>query len=280
MSDTATIAEQDSFVEAELNYLAPMSERPRSYTFEPPAGVPRTNIVNDPHRVAIHDARRCAGDCALDRHGFALLDHRSKLSSFADESLVRSVYYREAEDLLKQVTGADRVFIFDHTLRRRIPGAQDYRDGPRQPATRVHVDHTAESGPQRVRDLLPDEAEELLRGRVQVINLWRPIHHPVYDAPLAVCDATTVAPDDLVPSDLVYPNRVGETYSVRFGSTHRWYYAPHMRPDKVLLLKCTDSRTDVAARFTPHAAFLQSDVPADAPTRESIELRTLVFHTA
>jgi len=280
MSDTASFAEQDSFVEADLNYLAPMSERPRSYTFEPPAGAPRSNIVNDPHRVAIHDARPHTGDYALDRHGFALLDHRSKVTSFDDESVIRGVYYREAEDLLKQVTGADRVFIFDHTLRRRIPGAQDYRDGPRQPATRVHVDHTAKSGPQRVRDLLPDEADELLRGRVQVINLWRPIHHPVYDAPLAVCDATTVAPDELVPSDLVYRNRVGETYSVRFGPTHRWYYAPHMRPDEVLLLKCTDSRTDVAARFTPHTAFLESDVPADAPTRESIELRTLVFHAA
>ena len=110
MSATATFAEQDAFVEAELNYLAPMSERPRSYTFEPPAGTARTNIVNDPHRVAIHDARPQAGDYALDRRGFALLDHRSKVTSFDDESVIRGIYYREAEDLLKQVTGADRVF--------------------------------------------------------------------------------------------------------------------------------------------------------------------------
>ncbi len=144
-----------------------MSERPRSYTFEPPAGTARTNIVNDPHRVAIHDARPRAGDHALDQHGFALLDHRSKVTGFDDESVIRNLYYREAEDLLKQVTGAGRVFIFDHKLRHCIPGAQDYRDGPRQPATRVHVHHTAKSGPQRVRDLLPEEAEELLRGRVQ-----------------------------------------------------------------------------------------------------------------
>ena len=95
------------------------------------------------------------------------------------------------------------------------PAQQDRsRSGPRQPATRVHVDHTAQSGPQRVRDLMADEAEELLKGRVQVINLWRPIRGPLRDAPLAVCDARTVDPDDLVPSDLVYRERVGETYSV------------------------------------------------------------------
>jgi hypothetical protein len=278
MSEAAP--QQNPWVEAELNYLAPISERPRSYTFTPPPGTPQTNVVAEPHRVPIHDARAHARSFTLDGQGFALLDQRSAVASFDDEAEIRGTYYSEAERLLKDVTGADRVFIFDHTLRRRVPGAQDYRDGPRQPATRVHVDHTATSGPQRVRDLLPDEADILLRGRVQVINLWRPIRHPVYDAPLAVCDATTVQPQELVPSDLVYPHRVGETYNVRFGAAHRWYYAPQMRPEEVLLLKCTDSRTDVAARFTPHSAFLEVDVPAGAPNRESIELRALVFHRA
>ena len=134
-------------------------------------------------------------------------EHRSDVTDFEDEAQIRGIYYAEAERLLKEITGADRVYIFDHTLRRRIPGLQDHRDGPRQPATRVHVDHTAKSGPQRVRDLLADEAEELLKGRVQVINMWRPINHPVYDAPLAVAEAPSVRFDELVPSDLVYPNR-------------------------------------------------------------------------
>ncbi len=278
MSDTAS--QQYPKVEAELNYLAPSPERPRSYTFEPPPGTPQTNVAAEPHLVPIYDARPHARRFTLDGQGFALLDHSSAVTNFDDETEIRGTYYAEAEQLLKDVPGADRVFIFDHTLRRRVPGAQDYRDGPRQPATRVHVDHTAKSGPQRVRDLLPDEAETLLRGRVQVINLWRPIRHPVYDAPLAVCDATTVQPQELVPSDLVYRDRVGETYNVRFGATHRWYYAPQMRTDEVLLLKCTDSRTNVAARFTPHSAFLEPNAPADAPPRESIELRALVFHRA
>ena len=141
----------------------------------------------------------------------------------------------------------------------------------------MHVDHTATSGPQRVRDLLPDEADELLKGRVQVINLWRPINHPVYDAPLAVAEAPSVRFEELVPSDLVYPNRVGETYNVAFSPEHRWHYIKEQRPDEVILIKCYDSRTDVA-RFAPHTAFLIPDAPADSPARESIELRTLVFH--
>jgi hypothetical protein len=124
--------------------------------------------------------------------------------------------------------------------------------------------HTVKSGPQRVRDLLYDEAEELLRGRVQVINLWRPIRGPLCDAPLAVCDAASVAPADLVPSDLVYPNRIGETYAVTYNSSHRWFYVPAMRTDEALLIKCFDSLTDGRARFAPHTAFDDPTAPADA----------------
>ncbi len=104
-----------------------------------------------------------------------------------------------------------------------MPDAEVSADAPRQPVRGVHIDHTARSGPQRVRDLLPDEAEELLKGRVQVVNLWRPIKGPLLDSPLAVFDATSIALDDLMPSDLVYPHRVGETYSVKFNPAHRWY---------------------------------------------------------
>ena len=128
-----------------------------------------------------------------------------------------------------------------------------------------------------MRDLLPDEAESLLRGRVQVINLWRPIRGPLQDAPLAVADARSVAPADLVGQDLVYPDRVGETYAVTFNPAHRWFYVPDMQPHEALLLKCYDSATDGRARFAPHTAFEDPSARANKPPRESIELRTLVF---
>jgi hypothetical protein len=265
-------------VQAELNYLVPSSTKPRTYAYDPPPGVPRTDMAPDPHRLPIRDVRRAASIVSLDREGFSLFRHRSAVRDFQDEETIRQIYYAEAVQLLKGVTGADRVFIFDHTVRCRVPGSEDRRNGLRQPVTRVHVDHTTKSGPQRVRDLLPDEANELLRGRVQIINLWRPIRGPVRDAPLAVCDALTVGQDDLIPSDLIYPHRVGETYSVIFDPAHRWFYVSDMQPNEVLMLKCYDSMIDGRARFAPHSAFLDPTAPSDAPPRESIELRTLVFH--
>ena len=269
------------YVEAELNYLVPMPERPRYYAYSTGPQAPQSNMRHEAHRVPIHDMRPIVSEIALDRQGFALIEQRSRVQDFWDDEEVRRVYYPEAERLIAEATGASRVFVFDHVQRRRIAGTADRASGgPRQPATRVHVDHTARSGPQRARDLLGEEAEELLKGRVQVINLWRPIEGPLFDAPLAVCDARTVDPADLVPSDLVYRDRVGETYSVTWNPAHRWYYVPQMRRDEGLLLKCCDSKEDGRARFMPHTSFTDPTTPADARPRESIELRTLVFHPA
>lgn len=269
------------WVKATLNYLAPSQERPRTYTFDPPEGTPRTTAVSDPHDVNIIDLRQVVADFTLDREGFGLVHHTSAVADFHDDAEVERVYYPESVALLKRLTGADRVHVFDHTVRKRVPGGEDRGAGfSRQPVPRVHVDHTAKSGPQRVKDLLPDEAEKLLRGRVQIVNIWRPIRGPLKDAPLAVCDAQTVEPAQLVASDLVYPHRVGETYGVTFDPAHRWFYVRDMQKDEVLLLKCYDSATDGRARFAPHTAFTDPTTPPDAAPRESIELRTLVFHNA
>jgi hypothetical protein len=272
------IAEKLATVHAVLNYLAPTAERPRSYAFDPPPNVPQTTAVNVPVKVPVRDARPIASEIRLDWHGFALVEHRSAVRDFYDDDEVKRVYYPEVEHLLKRATGASRIFIFDHTTRRRIPGSDGRRDGVRQPVSRVHVDHTAKSGPQRVRDLLTDEASTLLQGRVQIINVWRPIRGPLLDAPLAVCDARSVEREDLVPSDLIYQHRIGETYSVTYRPSHRWYYFRNMSAVEALLLKCYDSKTDGRARFAPHTAFTDPATPVDATPRESIEIRALVFH--
>ncbi len=267
------------FVTAELNYLAPTGGKPRTYAFDPPPGEPKTTALPEPHQVPVFDGRLIAKSFSLDRHGFELVRHPTVVRNFYDDEEVRRVYYPLAEAFIRAMLGADRVVIFDHTVRRRIEGAPDIRGaGPRQPATRVHVDQTVASGPNRVREHLPAEADELLKGRVQVINLWRPIRGPVRDTPLAMCDGQTVAPGDLVASDLIYPGRSGETYSVKYNPGHRWFYFPEMTSDEAILLKCYDSATDGRPRFAPHTAFVDPTTPADAPPRESIELRTLVFH--
>jgi hypothetical protein len=268
-------------VEAALTYTAASEQRLRTYTYTPPPGEAWTNVVTDTHVVAIRDARPLRSRLTLDEHGFALIRHKSALDDFDNEDAIRGLYYRETADLLKGITGADRVHVFDHTLRRRVPGAEDVRGrGPRQPASRLHVDQTLKSGPERVRFELPEEADELLNGRVQIINLWRPIKGPVYDAPLVICDATSVDAQDLTASDLVFPDRNGEIYLLTYNPAHRWFYVPAMRTDEVLLLKCYDSASDGRARFAPHGSFMDPTAPKDAPPRESIELRAMVFHRA
>src|ERR1700681_4208386 len=138
------------YVEAELNYLAPMIERPRYYAYEPEPGEPRSNLMPEPHQMRIHNLRPIADELGLDVQGFALLEQRSAVRDFWDDDEVRRVYYPEAERFIAEATGASRVFIFGHLQRRRVPGVVDYsRSCPRQPARRVHVDHTARSGPQR-----------------------------------------------------------------------------------------------------------------------------------
>jgi hypothetical protein len=266
-------------IEATLNFLDPVEGRPFTHTAEPPPGQPQSNIVAAPHRVSIRDLRSLADAVSVDREGFAVARGESALRDFSDEAAIRAIYYPESARILQAATGATRVYIFDHTIRRRQLGAKD-RGGARQPVSRVHVDHTETSGPQRVRDLLPQEAETLLRGRVQIVNLWRPLAGPVRDMPLAMCDAASVAPGDLVASDLIYPDRRGETYQVRFNTAQRWYWLPQMMTDEALLLKCYDSVRDGRARFSPHTAFVDPTAPADATPRQSIEIRALLFSAA
>src|SRR5260370_12848947 len=132
-----------SFVTAELNYLAPTAGKPRTYAFDPPPGEPKTTALPEPHQLPIFDARLIASGISLDREGFALVRHPTVVKDFYDDKEVRNVYYPAAEAFLKATLKADRVFIFDHTVRKRVEGAADLRDGgARRPATRVQLHPT------------------------------------------------------------------------------------------------------------------------------------------
>jgi hypothetical protein len=259
----------------------PGGAKPVSYNYEPPQGVARRTGVFADSRVAVRDGRPLAGALSLDREGFKLVPHQSRVHDFYDEDELKRVYYPEVERLVKAETGATRVHIFDHTLRNgAIPERPAEKEGEqliREPVLRVHNDYTLKSGPQRVRDLMGDEAPDLLNRRFAVVNVWRPIRGPVEEKPLALCDARSVAPQDWVATDLLYPDRVGEIYYVAHNPAQRWFYFPQMARDEAVLLKCYDSATDGRARFSPHSAFADPTSPADARPRESIEVRTLIF---
>jgi hypothetical protein len=276
IEESASLASTE--VEAVLNYTRNTGVRPVNYTFDPPPGVPRSSGEIDARTVWIQDARRIRG-LSLDVSGFELISHRSSLSnwaSFQDSERVKSIDYPEVAAALKTHTGADKVIIFDHTL--RASGAEPGRAELREPVRRVHDDQTLDSAPRRVaRHLTPDEAAWRLRRRFAIINFWRPAGGRVLQAPLAVCDARTIDPSDLLASDLVYPEWTGETYALAFNPAHRWYWYPRQTPSEATLLKVFDSAADGRARLTAHTAF---DVPTfepNPPPRRSIEIRSIVF---
>ncbi|HXG18655.1 MAG TPA: CmcJ/NvfI family oxidoreductase [Methylomirabilota bacterium] len=264
-------------VNAQLNYLADMDEKPRTYMYKPPEGVPERTGRVEPRPMPVYDGRSILDELSLDKNGFMLMRHETKVTNFYDEQEVKRVYYPEVEQLLKDLTGAVKVLVFDHNVRCRTRAKQG-EPGVREPVRVMHNDYTLKSGPQRVRDLLPpDEAEMRLQHRFAFINVWRPITGPVLEAPLAVCDGRSIAQKDFVPTDLIYRDRLGEVYMAAFNPAHRWFYFPRMQPNEALLLKCYDSMDDGRARYTAHGAFDDPTAPPDAPARESVEVRTIVF---
>lgn len=229
------------------------------------------------HRVTIRDARTRRDSLSLEREGFVFVNHETGMRDFYDSAELTSVYYPEIERLVKKQTGAARVLIFDHTLRTADEAAQAERN-LREPVKVVHNDYTEWSGPQRVRDLLPEkEAQALLEHRMAVVQVWRPIRGPVLSSPLAICDAQSVCSDDLIAAERHHKDRIGEIYQLAFNPGHRWYWFPEMQRNEALVFKCYDSEEDGRARFTAHASFDDPAAPADAPVRESIEVRTIAF---
>jgi hypothetical protein len=275
-----TIRERPSLgikvVSAQLNYLAGATPKPINYACEPPAGVPRRSGKYLERSVAIFNGREVPWNLSLDTNGFVLTEHESAVKDFYDSNEVKSVYYSEVERLLKRETSAERIVVFDHIVRNPAL-AQLGEKGARPPAKFVHNDYSFQAAPRRVRDLLPEEADRLLKNRFAEVNVWRAIRGPIESSPLALCDARSLDAEDFVPIDLVYRDRVGEIFGFLYNPKQRWYYFPRMELNEAILLKCYDSRDDGRARFTAHTAFEDPNSPPNAAPRESIEARALVF---
>ena len=261
-------------IEASLDYIDNNGEKIFTETAVPGGTDTRSGGTRDPHRVTIRNGR--LRDFVLDHDGFRFVPHDTKVNDFFNEAEVRSTYYAEMEALIKAESGAKRVVVFDHTLRT----ADDELRAQakiREVVRRVHNDYTEWSAPQRVRDILPDEAEDLLKRRFAIVQVWRPIRHPVENHPLAMCDAASLSFDDMVISERRYPNRIGQTYAIAYNPKHYWYWFPLMRRDEALVFKVYDSAKDGRARWTAHTAFDDPTSPPNARPRESIEIRTLAF---
>ena len=273
------IVEQDAgadSIEATLNYFLDTGEQPFTYTGPAGSSDKRSGGGQDPRRVTLRNGRRDADRLVLERDGFRFVRHDTAVEDFYDPEQVRRTYYPEMEALVKAETGAARVVVFDHTLRTADDEAREQRK-IREVVRRVHNDYTEWSGPQRVRDVLPQEAEALLQRRFAIVQVWRPIRHPVETFPLGICDARSLSPANLVVSERRYPGRIGQTYAITYDPAHRWYWFPRMRREEALVFKVYDSLKDGRARWTAHTAFEDPTSPPNARPRESIEIRTLAF---
>ncbi len=261
-------------VEAALSYIVPGEGKPVIDATSPGERAERNfSFAARTARIANGWLRDTAA--SLDREGFAVTRHETAVRDFQDETEIKEVYYPEMARLLKEATGASRVLVFDHNL--RIDAGDGPADGQLgRPVRRVHNDYTEASAPRRLADLLGPGVEPAGR-RFAVINVWRPIRGPVLTAPLALADAQSVEPRDIVAADLVYPDRTGEIYYAAYNPRHRWVYYPRMDRNEALLIKGYDSLDDGRARFALHTAFDDPTTPPNAAPRESIEVRALVF---
>jgi hypothetical protein len=261
-------------IEATLNYLLDNGEKPVTYVGVPGVSDVRSSGTPDARRVPLHNGRN--ERFTLDRNGFRFVHHDTKVKNFFDEDEIRRVYYPEMEELVKQESGASRVVVFDHTLR-TADDEQRAAHKIREVVRRVHNDYTEWSAPQRVRDILPDEADELLRRRFAIVQVWRPIRYPVETFPLAIADAQSLSPKNLVVSERRAHNRIGQTYAITYDPAHRWFWFPRQRREEAIVFKVYDSLQDGRARWTAHTAFEDPTSPPQARPRESIEIRTFAF---
>ncbi|KAK4998930.1 hypothetical protein LTR66_001920 [Elasticomyces elasticus] len=236
---------------------------------------------DDPQVTGIHDGWYRAKEFSIDKEGFALQEFKTGFDKWQDDDAVKEQLYPDVVEFLRSNLGAKRVLVFDHTIRTKANAAkkltQETNTSQRAPVMLVHCDYTAESGPVRVRQLLGDEAEDLLSRRVAFVNVWKPINSVVEERPLAMCDVTTSPQSDFFKLYLRYRDRTGENYVMRYSPAHKWWYFPKMNPEQVILLKTYDSESDGRACFVGHSAFEDPNTPADAKPRESIEIRTIVF---
>ncbi|KAK5449491.1 hypothetical protein LTS15_008566 [Exophiala xenobiotica] len=267
-------------VRANLNYTKNVDRLTELYFYDDEKANYIHEPGDDPHEMAVTDGWSRADEFSVDKEGFSLHKLETAFGQWDDDDFVREKFYAEVVEFLKRTTGAKRVLVFDHTIRTKRNEqkklTQETNTSQRAPVMLVHCDYTAESGPVRVRQLMKDEADDLLSRRVVFFNVWKPLN-VVEERPLAMCDVTTSPMEDFFKLYLRYRDRTGENYVMRHSPGHKWYYFPKMTPAQVILLKTYDSEADGRARFVGHSAFEDPNSPPDAPLRESVEIRTIAF---
>lgn len=266
----------DITVHAEINYTGAMSTRPQFYANDPSLD----RVTLDPRVVPIVDGRSRLDLPQLTREGLGLFEWGSEVTDFRDAEEVARVYPAEVQQLVLHVTGADAVVVTGPAILRFGERSSEAgsRDNSRA-ARLVHIDTSDVTAEQHARDAAPKDARAIRRCAQH--NIWRTFSGPPQDVPLAVCDARTVAKDDLVPADAMF-DRDGkvrwsfESLLLRYSPAHRWFFFADMTQDEVLVFKRHD--TDLREpHHVPHSAFSDPRAPVGCTPRASVEMRTIAY---
>ncbi|KAI0455778.1 S-adenosyl-L-methionine-dependent methyltransferase [Xylaria acuta] len=276
---------------AEMRFLEPWNAAKGNpyIRMNAPPGFDRTNFEWRSYPVTLTDARPMKETFALDIHGFAYFEDVISQDIIdalrrSDSESEKNMYCKHVEQFVREMTGAPRVIVFDHTLRKRRPelGQTQNTDGKEQPATMVHCDQSEKGALRRLKMNIGDDesVEDLLKGRAQMINVWRPLNGPVRDWPLGTMDYQTAEASDMYPCDLLrneYEER-GQTATFIYRDEHEWFYLDQQLNSEVTVIKIWDSEADGVSKFCAHAAFNHPDVPPGTEPRESIEVRCIVIY--
>jgi hypothetical protein len=264
-------------IRATLSFVVDTGEMPINYPSEA-GGREERDVGEENHQeVLIRNARLETQACKVDPHGFELIEQKDPKLDFYDDEIVETIYKPSVEEMLRQHLGARRVFVFDYTRRTDDVDLRDARK-IRGPAALVHNDYTSKSGLKRLEDFLPEEAARTDHRRIQIINVWRSINGPVERSPLAMCDARTVEPQNLIVTERRARDRIGQISRFTYNPDYEWFYFPRLSPDEALLIRTFDSASNDPMRVAPHCAF---DVPGtldSAAPRCSLEVRAFVLH--
>jgi hypothetical protein len=264
-------------VRAEFNYIVDNGIPPVRYIDWPEMADKAIPPQYRQYPMTVTNGRPLSATFDLDTHGFAFVRHDTRVVDFTDEAERTRIYDPEVQALVRKVSGASEVVVFDHTI--RVSDEESQRvSGARPTVKGVHNDYTEASAPRRLREIVGEaEAERRLRKRYAIIQVWRAIRGPVLVDPLGICDGRSIPREGFIRVERRYQYRTGEVYHIAHNPQHAWYWFPRMTRDEALVFKVFDSDETKPSRFTAHSAFDDPNTPPDAPPRESIETRTFAF---
>ena len=274
----------DNSVEASLLYLASRDTLATYMASEAGGDIPEHKGEYTRQTVQIQNARPIKDDLDLNQEGFRLLDQITNVTDFYDDDQITKIYEPEVkhsvqEALAAQSESTSHIEIFDHT-RRTSSDAMRKALKIREPASIIHNDYTDKSALRVREDFF--EKDNLLRENLEsrrfvIINVWRSIGGTVQQAPMTLCSANSIDPEDVIDVERHAKNNRGEVQLAVWNPAQQWFYFPEMTLQEALIFKTFDSLQDGRARYTIHTAFDDPNTSADSSARESIETRCLVF---